>query len=63
MEFEWDNKKHQSNIKKHGVDFEEARSIFDDNFAIIIDDDTALSNCNLIFKYKGGDCDEPGTNI
>lgn len=38
MEFEWDNKKLQSNIKKHGVDFEEAKSVFDDNFAIIIDD-------------------------
>jgi len=38
MEFEWDTNKNQSNIKKHGVDFEEAKSAFDDIFAIIIDD-------------------------
>ncbi len=38
MEFEWDNNKHQSNIKKHDVDFKEAGTVFDDNFAIIIDD-------------------------
>lgn len=38
MEFKWDNKKHQNNIKKHGVDFEEARSVFNDILAIIIDD-------------------------
>ncbi len=38
MEFEWDNNKLQANIKKHSVDFEEARSVFDDYFAVIIDD-------------------------
>lgn len=28
MEFEWDKKKNQSNIKKHGIDFNYAKNIF-----------------------------------
>lgn len=38
MKFEWDQNKSQSNLKKHGIDFEEARSVFHDMFALIIDD-------------------------
>lgn len=38
MEFVWDPKKNKINLKKHGVDFEEAKTVFDDIFAIIIDD-------------------------
>jgi len=34
IEFEWDDKKDVSNQKKHGVSFEEAKSIFFDEFAI-----------------------------
>ena len=30
MRFEWDPKKSESNKKKHGVSFEEARQIFND---------------------------------
>jgi uncharacterized DUF497 family protein len=30
MEFDWDEEKAASNIKKHGVSFEEAKSVFDD---------------------------------
>ena len=32
--FEWDEKKEEANIKKHGITFEEARSAFFDEFAI-----------------------------
>jgi len=32
--FEWDEAKAQSNIRKHGVSFELARSIFTDSFAL-----------------------------
>jgi len=32
--FEWDEKKQKSNIKKHGVSFEEARTVFYDENAI-----------------------------
>jgi len=34
LEFEWDKKKDKTNIKKHGVSFEEARSTFYDESAI-----------------------------
>ena len=34
LEFIWDPKKAKSNIKKHGVSFEEARSVFFDENAI-----------------------------
>lgn len=33
-EFSWDPKKNLSNIRKHGVSFEEAKTIFLDDYAI-----------------------------
>ena len=30
MEFEWNEEKNQSNLIKHGIPFEQAKSIFDD---------------------------------
>lgn len=30
MQFEWDQKKAKSNLSKHGVSFEEAKTVFDD---------------------------------
>lgn len=38
LEFEWDDKKSASNEKKHGVSFDEAKSIFTDQFARLIAD-------------------------
>jgi uncharacterized DUF497 family protein len=34
IEFEWDTTKATSNKKKHGVSFEEAQSVFYDEFAV-----------------------------
>lgn len=34
MEFEWDAEKAELNIKKHGVEFDEAVTVFDDLFNI-----------------------------
>ena len=39
IEFEWDTRKNKSNLKKHNVSFEEARSVFFDEFAIQFFDD------------------------
>jgi uncharacterized protein len=36
--FEWDEAKADSNIRKHGVSFELARSVFVDSFALIEQD-------------------------
>ncbi|KJH72575.1 BrnT family toxin [Aliterella atlantica] len=39
MEFEWDRQKATTNFKKHGVSFEEARTVFDNPLAVIFDDE------------------------
>jgi len=42
IKVEWDGVKAKSNLKKHGVSFEEARSVFYDEFAIqFYDDDSS----------------------
>lgn len=38
LHFEWDDRKANANVKKHGVTFEEARSVFVDERAKLIDD-------------------------
>ena len=38
LAFEWDEKKSASNRKKHGITFEEAKSVFSDQFARLIPD-------------------------
>ncbi len=40
IKFEWDENKNKSNIKKHGVSFEEAISVFYDDKAIEFFDNT-----------------------
>ncbi len=39
MEFEWDETKAAINRKKHGVSFEEAKTVFDNPLALIFDDE------------------------
>jgi len=34
MKFEWNLAKAASNLKKHGVSYEEARTVFYDEFAV-----------------------------
>ena len=36
--FEWDEAKSKRNFIKHGVSFEEAKTVFNDPFAMTIDD-------------------------
>ncbi|MCL2055333.1 MAG: BrnT family toxin [Oscillospiraceae bacterium] len=38
MKFEWDENKNSSNKIKHGVTFEEATTVFDDKYAIYLED-------------------------
>lgn len=35
LEFEWDERKNQSNRRKHGIWFEEAQQVFDDAHAFV----------------------------
>lgn len=39
LKFEWDKKKAESNLKKHGVSFDEATTVFRDPLAAIFDDE------------------------
>lgn len=36
--FEWDDGKAARNTREHGVSFEEAKTVFDDEHALLIDD-------------------------
>ncbi|HMC63881.1 MAG TPA: BrnT family toxin [Gemmataceae bacterium] len=38
LEFEWDERKARQNLRKHGVLFDEASTIFSDPLALTIDD-------------------------
>ena len=38
MEFEWDERKAASNLRKHGISFHEAGTVFDDPLAITYPD-------------------------
>ena len=38
LRFEWDESKNKKNIRKHGVSFEEAQSVFFDEQALLIAD-------------------------
>ncbi len=38
LEFEWDKQKGKTNLKKHGVSFEEASTVFADPLAVTIPD-------------------------
>jgi uncharacterized DUF497 family protein len=42
--FEWDDEKAKTNLKKHGVDFEEASTIFDDPLFITFLDEEHSTN-------------------
>lgn len=39
LRFEWDAAKSTSNVRKHGVGFSEARTVFEDDDALLIPDD------------------------
>ena len=38
LKFQWDEIKNEANIKKHGISFEEAVSVFYDDESLIIED-------------------------
>ena len=38
MEFEWDKNKAATNLSKHSISFDEAKTVFQDPFYIVFDD-------------------------
>ena len=56
VKFSWDPAKARSNLKKHGVSFEEAKSVFYDEFALqFYDDETSEEDRFLLL----GGLDDP----
>ena len=57
IKFEWDTAKATSNKKKHGISFEEAQSVFYDEFAVqFFDEDNYVSENRFLML---GFSDEP----
>lgn len=54
MQFEWDPEKATSNLKKHGVSFEEAESAFGDPLAsVFLDEDHSIEEKReIIIAYS-----------
>lgn len=56
--FEWDEAKNRSNIRKHGVSFEEAQTVFLDDYAIRFydpdhsDDEDRFLMLGISFKLR-----------
>jgi len=48
IEFEWDLAKARINVQKHGISFEEAQSVFYDDYALQFDDDGAAEEERFI---------------
>lgn len=55
--FEWDQNKSEANEKKHGITFEEAKTVFNDPFSITIGDpdhsDDEYRYIDIGFSSKG----------
>jgi len=51
IKFEWNKNKAEANIKKHGISFEEAATVFLDDRSIVVDDPdhSARENRYIIF--------------
>lgn len=39
MQYEWDTVKAQANLRKHGIDFADAATVFSDDYALTIPDE------------------------
>jgi uncharacterized protein len=51
LRFEWDQRKAAANAKKHGVSFEEAKSVFVDERAKLIETQTTLKMKSVLFFW------------
>jgi uncharacterized DUF497 family protein len=44
LRFEWDERKSVANVRKHGISFEEAETVFADERALLLDDPSHLED-------------------
>lgn len=48
MQFLWDGRKSELNVRKHGITFEEAATVFLDPLALIVEDESHPENARVI---------------
>ncbi len=53
MEFTWDEKKREKVIAEHKVDFAEIQDVFDDHFAVYIEDFEHSTDIEIRFNIIG----------
>ena len=53
MKFEWDSVKNNLNIKKHRIDFREAKTVFYDPYMVRIDDEEHSTDTEKRFLVIG----------
>ncbi|MGO4686226.1 BrnT family toxin [Hyphomicrobium sp. 2TAF46] len=53
MQFDWDPAKAKANLAKHGISFEQATKVFDDPFALELDDDYFSEERYRLIGYSG----------
>ena len=51
MEFEWDQRKANANLKKHGISFQEAATVFGDALSITFDDPNHSINEHRLLTF------------
>ena len=56
MEFEYDSKKSQINKAKHGIDFEEAKDLFDDDSSLVVPAKNVDEERYALIGRLGGKC-------
>jgi len=56
VQFEWDERKSSSNLEKHGIDFEEACSLWLDPDAISLDLEHRGEKRELLIAHYAGSC-------
>jgi uncharacterized DUF497 family protein len=56
LRFEWDERKSLHNKRKHGVSFEEAETVFSDDYGLLIDDPDHSGEEDR-FLLLGSECD------
>jgi uncharacterized DUF497 family protein len=44
LKFQWDPEKNEINVRKHGVDFNEAETVFEDESAVVVYDEEHSDN-------------------
>ena len=50
--FEWDAQKAKRNLRKHGITFDEAITVFDDTLASIFNDETSAEEREIMVGYS-----------